>query len=275
MPVAAPRQLAPVPVSAARIRDRATTRLNTGPNMRRLLETYEGTSGPNAHKKKKDEYFIRLRPSTLGRLLQPLVDAEESVGGLLGNMCDGGDDVMSVMNSVAPESVAGSSEGNILIYDLRGDDAYRQCHVYGARQYNPVDLHKAANNFPRDVYFYKGSAACDKMIVLYDEDGKSAPAVGNAFVEKGIENTYVVSGGFFGCCAACPSVLDGHPPDPDSLATLMARAGLKPPGAMSSCGGSQWGGSVAGGASERGRCNTAASQSLSRFGGSPQKGHWK
>ena len=39
-----------------RIRQRAQTKINSGPNMRRLLETYEGTSGPNAHKKKKDEY---------------------------------------------------------------------------------------------------------------------------------------------------------------------------------------------------------------------------
>ena len=66
------------------------------------------------------------------------------------------------------------------------------------------------------------------MVVLYDADGKSAPMVGNAFVEKGIENTYVISGGFLGLCAICPEVLVGELPTEDMLAMAMARAGLKP-----------------------------------------------
>jgi len=99
--------------------------------------------------------------------------------------------------------------------------------VYGAKHYDPRELSKATNNFPKDIYFYKGPADGDKMIVIYDEDGKAAPAVGNAFVEKGIDNTYVLTGGFLGACAGCPAMLMGQPPSPDELTALMARAGLK------------------------------------------------
>ncbi len=46
------------------------SKLDTGHNMRKVMAAFEGTSGPNAHKKRKDEFFTRLRPSTLGMLIQ-------------------------------------------------------------------------------------------------------------------------------------------------------------------------------------------------------------
>jgi centrosomal protein CEP41 len=234
------------------------SRLDTGSNMRKVLQGYEGTSGPNAHKKKMNEFYVRLRPSTLGRLLEPLVEAEESVYQLAAAQ----DDSRSVVSSVMPEAgTAGSSEGNILILDLRPFEEFEQCHVYGARHYEIAQLSKSTNCFPREVYFYKGPVECDKMVVLYDEDGKSAPAVGNAFVERGIENTYVVSGGFLALCATSPHVLVGHPPSIETLTHLMARAGIK-----ASPGGSSVRGSDAGSV----RCSTAGSvRTQNMLGASP------
>ena len=199
-----------------------SSKLSTGPNMRKVLGQYEGTSGPNARSKKKDEYFIRLRPSTLGRLLEPAIEAEESIYRL------GNEDAASIISSVVDrtDDAVGAS-GNLLLLDLRSFEQFQECHIYGAKHYDPRELSKATNNFPKDIYFYKGPADGDKMIVVYDEDGKSAPAVGNTFVEKGIENTYVLSGGFLGACAGCPAALMGQPPSPDELAGMMARAGLK------------------------------------------------
>ena len=108
------------------------------------------------------------------------------------------------------------------------------------------------------------------MVVLYDEDGKAAQAAGNLFVERGVENTYVVAGGFLGMCATCPHVLVGHPPSEETLVTLMARAGLKPPGAASAR-------SHAGAMSAR--CSTAGSvrtqnTNLNSLAGSPPRA-WK
>ena len=202
------------------------TKLDTGPNTRKILEQYQG-SGPNGLRKQKNEFYVRLRPVTLGQLLGPLVEGEESIYRMAN------DDAQSVVSSVVP-SVAGTASmgegGNICIFDLRPFEEFEQCHVYGARHLDVSMLNRSTNNFPREVYFYKGPVECDKMIVLYDEDGKSARAAGNIFVERGVENTYVVSGGFLGLCATCPHVLVGHPPSEQTLVALMARAGLKPPG---------------------------------------------
>jgi len=221
-----------------------TTKLDTGHNMRIVLEKYQGTSGPNAHKKKVDEFYVRLRPTTLGRLLEPLVEAEESIYQL------GHEDTQSVQSVVPPSTAAESSEGNILILDLRPFEQFEQCHVYGARHYDVTNLNKASNNFPREVYFFKGPVECDKMVVLYDEDGREGARVGNHFVEKGIENTYVVTGGFLGVAATAPHVLVGDPPTPDALAAQLSRAGIKP---------SPGGGSQRSEAGYSARCSTAGS----------------
>lgn len=89
------------------------------------------------------------------------------------------------------------------------------------------------------------------MVVLYDEDGKSTPALGNKFVESGVENTYVVTGGFLALCATCPFALVGHPPSAETLTTLMARAGLKVTAGGSSA--------RSDGGAMSGRCSTAGS----------------
>ena len=126
------------------------TRLNTGHNMRKVLEQSQGTSGVHAHKKKPDEFYVRLKPATVGRLLAPLVQAEESVFNL------GREDATSVVSSVRPEAIdASSSQGNILILDLRPFETFEHCHVFGAQHYDTAQLNRASNNFPKEVYFYK------------------------------------------------------------------------------------------------------------------------
>ena len=246
------RTFGPAPNRVAPLNPRYTnarTKLDTGPNMRKVLDAYQG-SGPNAHKKQRDEFFVRLRPHTLGRLLEPLVENEESIYQL------GQEDTQSIVSSVVPESAGGggSSEGNIVIFDLRPFEEFEQCHVYGARHLDVSTINRSTNNMPREVYFFKGPITCDKMVVLIDEDGKAARAYGNTFVERGVENTYVVNGGFLAICAVSPSILVGHPPSPETLAALMSRAGLKVAPSMGARGGAASAYSVR---SER--CSTAGS----------------
>lgn len=126
------------------------TRLNTGHNMRKVMEQTQGTSGVHAHKKKANEFYVRLKPATIGRLLAPLVQAEESVYKI------GREDTASVVSSVLPEAIeASSSQGNILILDIRPFETFEQCHVFGAQHYDTAQLNRASNNFPKEVYFYK------------------------------------------------------------------------------------------------------------------------
>ena len=133
--------------------------LDTGPNMRKVVEQYQGTSGAHAHKRRQDEFFVRLRPATLSRLVQPMLDAEESIYQL------GRDDAGSVVSSVAPHTAAGSySEGSVLILDVRSFESFNECHIFGAMYYDTTMLSKATNQFPKEVYFFK--VCC--LRVLFD-----------------------------------------------------------------------------------------------------------
>ena len=108
-----------------------------------------------------------------------------------------------------------------------------------------------------EVFFVKGPVESDKMVVLYDGDaGHTAHEVGNKFVTRGVENTYVVSGGFLSLAATVPHVLVGEPPTPDALVPLMAKAGLKMPGSGASTAGSI-------------RPSVSGARSVRGFGGAP------
>merc|ERR1719230_1585916 len=89
----------------------------------------------------------------------------------------------------------------------------------------------------------------DKMVVIYDADGKGAQAIGNTFVERGVENTYVLSGGLLGAAYRCPHLLVGMPPSAEEIA---AGLGLKPDKGPQTLGVHNGGGAL-------GRCSTAGS----------------
>ena len=78
-------------------------------------------------------------------------------------------ELLEVASEVASEAPEG---GNLVIYDLRPLSEYERCHIHGARHFDPLQLKKSANQFPREAYYYKGGAESEKMIVLYDGDGK-------------------------------------------------------------------------------------------------------
>uniref|UniRef100_A0A6S9SA23 Rhodanese domain-containing protein n=1 Tax=Chrysotila carterae TaxID=13221 RepID=A0A6S9SA23_CHRCT len=218
-----------------------SSRLDTGPNMRKILAQYEGTSGPNARPKQKNEYFSTMKPLTLAKLLEPCIEEEESVYKF------DADEVASVASAVSSvvlkdaDATPAQQHGNLLILDLRSFEEYEKCHIYGAMHYDRTDLNKSTNNFPREVYFFKGSADSDKIVLLYDEDGKGLGEAGNHFVEKGVENTYVLAGGFKGVCSRCPHILSAEPPE-GSCTVESLSAGM-----------------AARGRSESGRCSTACS----------------
>lgn len=229
---------------------KVVTKLNTGPNMRKVLAQYENTSGPNARPKQQHEFYTKLKPLTLAKLLEPAMAEEESVYKLVN------EDACSMVSSIVP-SDAGTDVrergANLLLLDVRSFDRYQECHLFGARHYDPVQLTKATNNFPRELYYYRGPMGGDKMIVLYDHDGKGVQAIANTFVERGVENTYVLSGGLLGAAYRCPQILVGQPP---SDAEIVAGLHLKPQGHRGLAGASGLSSRPSTGMS---RCSTAGS----------------
>lgn len=219
------------------------TRINTGHNMRKVMEGYEHTSGPNAHRTQQKEFYAKLKPLDLAALLQSSIEEEESVYKL------DQDDAASMVSSVVP-SHAGTeamAQGNLMILDVRPFEKYEECHIFGARHYDPANLAKATNNFPRELYYFKGPMGGDKMVLLYDEDGKGMQSIANTFVERGVENTYVLSGGLLGAAYRCPEVLVGMPPsDENIIAGLQIKPSTEPRG-------------LVGGGGPLSRCNSAGS----------------
>jgi centrosomal protein CEP41 len=191
------------------------TRLDTGPNMRKILAQYEHTSGPNARPKQQAEYYSKLKPLTLAKLLEPAMEEEESVYKL--DRDDASSMVSSVVPSQAGTDVLSKQEGNLLILDVRSFEQFHECHIFGARHYDPAQLTKATNNFPRELYYFRGPMGGDKMVVLYDHDGKGMQSIANTFVERGVENTYVLSGGLLGAAYRCPQLLVGLPPTEEEI----------------------------------------------------------
>ena len=261
------------------------TRLDTGPNMRKILAQYENTSGPNARPKQQNEFYAKLKPLTLSKLLEPAMEQEESVYKL--DKEDACSMVSSIVPSDAGTDILAKQEGNLLLLDVRSFDSYHECHLFGARHYDPVQLTKATNNFPRELYYYRGPMGGDKMVVLYgsvthathahsspndprthalrphsgvhalaasicastlarvrvcprsrpvacrvaDHDGKGMQAIANTFVERGVENTFVLSGGLLGAAYRCPQLLVGQPPSEAAIISgLQLKASSQPRG---------------------------------------------
>ena len=244
------------------------SKLNTGANIRNVVAT-------SGRKKMENEFFVRLKAATLGKLLEPVVSNMESIYELAH------EDARSVVSSVAPGAEAGpAATGNLLVYDIRPFEEYQQCHVHGAIHWERAKVNQSTDNLPKDTYSIKQKSSTDWMVVLISEDGRDARLVANIFVQRGVENTYVVDGGFLAVCAVCPTILDGHPPSMETLSVLMKRANLKMPSAPSLTTGSVSGRSEAG---MTDRCSTAASQRtqatnlISNFGGGSSSGArpWK
>jgi len=219
-----------------------TSKLTTGPNVRNVA--VKSTRTPQ-----EKQYYQRLKATTLARLLGPLVNGLESIYEL-GQM-GANDDGRSVVSSVAPTAQAGGvGDHNFVMYDLRPFTEYEQCHVHFSKHLEVAMIGRSTNNMPHETYRLKGPVESNKMVVLISETGREVREIANTFVERGVENTYVVDGGFLTLCAVCPELLEGNPPSGADLAMKMKSFSLKVPTGSSS------------GRSEAGqtdRCSTAYS----------------
>ena len=163
--------------------DGVTSRLNTGMTVAKLNKRYAGTGGPNAHRRPTNQYFAKLKPTTLAKLVEPKMEAEESIYKVEK------DDVSTVTTMVDAMQMSDDAIKNaeVMILDCRPFEDYHACRVHGAYHYDIAQLGKATNQFPRELYFFKAPIESNKMIVIYDSgrDVEATQRLGNAFVEKG------------------------------------------------------------------------------------------
>jgi len=99
------------------------------------------------------------------------------------------------------------------LLDVREPEQYDTWRVQGAVSYPPSQMIHASNSLPQDVYYYRAPRDSHKMVVLYSHDGgRSAIDAGNLLVQKGVDNTYVVTGGLAQFAPRFPRLLEGDVP---------------------------------------------------------------
>eukprot|EP00112_Aurelia_sp_Birch-Aquarium-sp1_P004749 Seg154.7 transcript_id=Seg154.7/GoldUCD/mRNA.D3Y31 product="Centrosomal protein of 41 kDa" protein_id=Seg154.7/GoldUCD/D3Y31 len=80
-----------------------------------------------------------------------------------------------------------------LILDVRDKDAFDQCHIIGAQNYPSAMLSRSVNYFTKDILEFRNKTG--KIIVLYDEDERIATSCSTIFVQREVDNVFLLSGG--------------------------------------------------------------------------------
>merc|ERR1711998_431117 len=177
--------------------------LDTGASMSKFTERSKDTFHP-----KKDEYFKRIKGSQLVELIEDEDVEEETVYGLVGQQEETTEVGPCVVHG---ESAQDMDEALYLLLDLRDEGDYEQCHIATAICYPHTQLTHSTNYFSSEIYRYKNRP--DRMVIIYDDDERIAAPAGKLFVERGVENVYVLTGGLRKFCEKHEEFVDGIIPE--------------------------------------------------------------
>merc|ERR1711988_690212 len=164
--------------------------LDTGASMSKLVERSKDTFHP-----KKDEYFKRIKGSQLVELIEDEDVEEETVYGLVGQQEETTEVGPCVVHGQAAQDM---DEALYLLLDLRDEAEFDACHINTAIPYPHTQLTHSTNYFSAEIYRYKNRP--DRMTIIYDDDERIAAPAGKLFVERGVENVYVLTGGLRKFC---------------------------------------------------------------------------
>eukprot|EP00050_Salpingoeca_kvevrii_P022432 m.126407 g.126407 ORF g.126407 m.126407 type:complete len:259 (-) comp9706_c2_seq2:538-1314(-) len=96
-----------------------------------------------------------------------------------------------------PEPVrAAPSTCPYLLLDVRDKDEFDNCRIVNARNFPHTLLSRSTNTFTGEIQSYINKEG--RLIIIYDEDEKYAPHVATVFVQRGVDNVFLLSGGLFG-----------------------------------------------------------------------------
>jgi rhodanese-related sulfurtransferase len=169
---------------------------------------------------KKDEYFKRIKGSQLVELIEDEDVEEETVYGLVGAQETSAEVGPCVVHGEAAQDM---DEALYLLLDLRDESEYDQCHISTAIPYPHTQLTHSTNYFSTEIYRYKNRP--DRMIIIYDDDERIAAPAGKLFVERGVENVYVLTGGLRKFCEKHEEFVQGIIPEYPESAPPTAKSG--------------------------------------------------
>jgi len=193
--------------------------LDTGASVSKALEKEKST-----HRSKKDEFFKRIKGSQLVELIEDEDVEEETIYGLVAQK-----EEAEVGPTVVHDGAAQDMDESLfLLLDLREEADYEQCHIATALSYPYVQLTHSTNYFSSEIFRYKNRP--DRMIIIYDDEERIAAPAGKLFVERGVENVYVLTGGlrkfldkFEELVRGVPPAYEGEPPATSRGGTAASR----------------------------------------------------
>lgn len=192
-------------------------RVDTGASLTNYLEHMEDLR--KNYRYRRDEIFKRMKATTFAELVIEVVDEMEHkqydmVERELHTLDEeeGATSQRSTMRGVVTgrgEVDVRGSQGRqqeqvavtksalttcpYLVLDLRDADEFAKSHIIGARHYPASMLSRACNYFTSEIHEYKNKRG--HLIVLYDEDERVAANAATVFVQRGVDNVYLLSGG--------------------------------------------------------------------------------
>lgn len=125
-----------------------------------------------------------------------------------------------------------------LLLDLRDQESFNKGHIRGAEHYPAQTLRRAMNNFTSSILAFANKEP-ERIIVIYDDDERTAVPTANLFYEKAVDNVFIITGGSFPPAFALwntrlsmlasaglralakeyPELVDGEVPEPPSPPT--------------------------------------------------------
>uniref|UniRef100_A0A8C6TK02 Centrosomal protein 41 n=1 Tax=Neogobius melanostomus TaxID=47308 RepID=A0A8C6TK02_9GOBI len=80
-----------------------------------------------------------------------------------------------------------------LLLDVRDREQYESCHIISAHSFPIASLSRTMNPYTKEVLQYKNAPG--KIIIVYDEDERTASQAATTMCQRGFENLFMLSGG--------------------------------------------------------------------------------
>mmetsp|Transcript_16794 Transcript_16794/g.43641 ORF Transcript_16794/g.43641 Transcript_16794/m.43641 type:complete len:350 (+) Transcript_16794:61-1110(+) len=109
---------------------------------------------------------------------------------------------MAATERAAAEAARPSLVEPYLVVDLRDPEDFEQCHIRGAHNFPASRLSRAQNHWSPEMYAYINKP--DRMLIVYDLDEKIGPKAAETFVQRGVDNVFLLSGGLRVLCDKIP-----------------------------------------------------------------------
>lgn len=190
---------------------------------RSLAKYVEDPRAVFARYKREHELFGRVRCSELARQLESAAENARPAADARAVDADtppqspsmsityiDGEEMRFRTPPKSPLAVDDSCE--FLLLDVRDGADFEGCHIERGRSYPSAMLSRAVNAFTPEIHRYKNRE--DRVIIVYDDDERTATHVATVMFERGVDNVVVLTGGLRTFAHRHPDLIAGSGPPP-------------------------------------------------------------